>query len=132
MRATIVAIATFVALGAASTAYGQMTGGGGSGIGAGPPGALPNGGLGATNAPPANRENTVVPPSAGLKDQSGSGLIGSTTDLAAGSVNQIQPPSLEAPRAIGGFSGEDAGGWGTAPASGDGLITGSGARLRQR
>jgi hypothetical protein len=48
----------------ATPAFPQMTGGNGTGIGAGPPGALPNGGL----------DTNGLPSSAGTRGQSGVGL----------------------------------------------------------
>jgi len=91
----------------ATPAFAQMTGGNGTGIGAGPPGALPNGGLDANGAP-SGAPTDGLPPSAGTRGQSGVGL----------GVNQATAPdNFPSP------SGRPAG---------DGLITGSGATLNSR
>jgi hypothetical protein len=144
MKRTLFAAVVVLVLGTAVAATAQVTGGGGSGIGSGPPGALPNGGLGVTDTPASNRDNTVVPPSAGLKDQPGAGLgssartyskddLGRQEDIG---VNEAEVPT---PQAAGsGFSDRDVNGrgraldstvLGTGPAFGNGLITGSGARI---
>lgn len=152
MKKTVFAAVAVLALGIAAGASAQMTGGAGSGIGSGPPGALPNGGLGTMNEPATNQSNTVLPPSASLPDQSGTGLttgpdtaLGKSangTDAGAYNkddlgVNQARGPvERRAPgvgfsdRDIGGHgAGLDSTGLGTDASSGDGLITGSGAQI---
>jgi hypothetical protein len=155
MKKTVFAAVAVLALGIAAGAHAQMTGGAGSGIGSGPPGALPNGGLGTMNAPATNQDNTSVPRSAGLPDQSGTGLLtagptsglGRSADAPAGAynkddlgLNQATAPIERSDPGIG-FSDRDIGGHsraldstvlGTGTGGGigsDGLITGSGAQI---
>lgn len=130
----------FVAILAASfwtgyAANAQVTGGGGSGIGSGPPGALPNAGLGSTNKPASNRDNTTLPSSAGLKEQSGVGILSNNSRADDLGVSEAQIPASNSGN---GFSDQDVNGrgrmiensgFGGNPPVGDGLITGSGARL---
>lgn len=152
MKKTVFAAATVLLLAFAAGANAQVTGGAGSGIGSGPPGALPNGGLGTSNGPASNQSNTSLPSSAGRFDQSGTGLTAgpstalgnSTNSTAAGAynkddlgVNQAAAPDERREPGVG-FSDRDIGAHGraldsillgTSSGAGDGLITGSGAQI---
>jgi hypothetical protein len=151
MKKMVFAAGVLLTLGSAIGASAQMTGGAGSGVGSGPPGDLPNGGLGTMNAPATNQSNTVLPPSAGLPDQSGTGLtagpstaMGRSANGAAGAYNKDDLGVSQATAPIArrepgvGFSDRDIGGHGraldstvlgTGTGTGDGLITGSGAQI---